>query len=67
MYLHQIMVPVKEKCPDPDTYSAMHPSEIDAAACVTGKPITQGGVRGRREATGLGVFLASVRFAICLM
>jgi len=39
-----------------DTYSAMHPSEIDAAACVTGKPITQGGVRGRREATGLGVF-----------
>jgi glutamate dehydrogenase (NAD(P)+) len=24
--------------------------------CVTGKPVTQGGVRGRREATGLGVF-----------
>lgn len=39
-----------------DTYSAMHPGEIDAAGCVTGKPITQGGVRGRREATGLGVF-----------
>mgnify|MGYP002397711706 FL=1 len=39
-----------------DTYSAMHPGEIDAAACVTGKPVTQGGVRGRREATGLGVF-----------
>ncbi len=39
-----------------DTYSAMHPSEIDAAGCVTGKPVTQGGVRGRREATGLGVF-----------
>ncbi len=39
-----------------DTYGAMHPGEIDAAACVTGKPITQGGVRGRREATGLGVF-----------
>jgi glutamate dehydrogenase (NAD(P)+) len=39
-----------------DTYTAMHPGEIDAAACVTGKPVSQGGVRGRREATGLGVF-----------
>lgn len=39
-----------------DTYSAMHPGEIDAAGCVTGKPVTQGGVRGRREATGLGVY-----------
>src|SRR5665647_628278 len=39
-----------------DTYVAMHPGEIDAAGCVTGKPISQGGVRGRREATGLGVF-----------
>ena len=39
-----------------DTYVAMHPAEVDAAACVTGKPISQGGVRGRTEATGLGVF-----------
>jgi glutamate dehydrogenase (NAD(P)+) len=39
-----------------DTYSAMHPGEIDSAGCVTGKPVSQGGVRGRREATGLGVF-----------
>ncbi|MEO6327681.1 MAG: Glu/Leu/Phe/Val dehydrogenase [Ginsengibacter sp.] len=39
-----------------DTYGAMHPGEIDAAACVTGKPVSQGGVRGRTEATGLGVF-----------
>lgn len=39
-----------------DTYSAMHPGDIDAAGCVTGKPVSQGGVRGRREATGLGVF-----------
>ncbi|MBS1760666.1 MAG: Glu/Leu/Phe/Val dehydrogenase [Bacteroidetes bacterium] len=39
-----------------DTYTAMHPGEINAAGCVTGKPVTQGGVRGRREATGLGVF-----------
>jgi glutamate dehydrogenase (NAD(P)+) len=39
-----------------DTYIAMHPGEVEALGCVTGKPITQGGVRGRREATGLGVF-----------
>lgn len=39
-----------------DTYTAMHPGEIDAAGCVTGKPVSQGGVRGRKEATGLGVF-----------
>jgi glutamate dehydrogenase (NAD(P)+) len=39
-----------------DTYMSMRPGEIDALGCVTGKPVTQGGVRGRREATGLGVF-----------
>ncbi|MDQ3552414.1 MAG: Glu/Leu/Phe/Val dehydrogenase [Bacteroidota bacterium] len=39
-----------------DTYSSLRPGEIDSAGCVTGKPITQGGVRGRREATGLGIF-----------
>lgn len=39
-----------------DTYTSMRPGEVDAAGCVTGKPVTQGGVRGRREATGLGVF-----------
>ncbi|MEP7277972.1 MAG: Glu/Leu/Phe/Val dehydrogenase [Bacteroidota bacterium] len=39
-----------------DTYTSMRPGEIDALGCVTGKPVTQGGVRGRKEATGLGVF-----------
>ena len=39
-----------------DTYASLKPGEIDAAGCVTGKPISQGGVRGRKEATGLGVF-----------
>jgi glutamate dehydrogenase (NAD(P)+) len=39
-----------------DTYAAFHPGQIDALACVTGKPVTQGGVRGRLEATGRGVF-----------
>lgn len=39
-----------------DTYTAFNPGQIDAAGCVTGKPISQGGIRGRREATGRGVF-----------
>jgi glutamate dehydrogenase (NAD(P)+) len=39
-----------------DTYQSLKPGEIDSAGCVTGKPVTQGGVRGRTEATGLGVF-----------
>ncbi|MGH7490931.1 MAG: Glu/Leu/Phe/Val family dehydrogenase [bacterium] len=38
-----------------DTYSAIH-SELDSLASVTGKPLTQGGVRGRTEATGRGVY-----------
>jgi len=41
-----------------DTYSALNPGQLDALACVTGKPVTQGGVRGRREATGRGLFFA---------
>ncbi|MGD1892146.1 MAG: Glu/Leu/Phe/Val dehydrogenase [Cyclobacteriaceae bacterium] len=39
-----------------DTYSAMHTNEINALACVTGKPISLHGIRGRTEATGRGVF-----------
>jgi glutamate dehydrogenase (NAD(P)+) len=38
-----------------DTYDALNPGQIDSLACVTGKPVTQGGIRGRREATGRGV------------
>jgi glutamate dehydrogenase (NAD(P)+) len=38
-----------------DTYSRLHPNDIDHLACVTGKPVEQGGIRGRREATGRGV------------
>lgn len=39
-----------------DTYGAFNPNDINALACVTGKPVSQGGIRGRKEATGLGVF-----------
>lgn len=39
-----------------DTYNAMKPGELNSAGCVTGKPVSQGGVRGRTEATGRGVF-----------
>lgn len=39
-----------------DTYNTFNMSEINSLGCVTGKPVGQGGIRGRREATGLGVF-----------
>ncbi|MFT7121057.1 MAG: glutamate dehydrogenase (NAD(P)+) [Neolewinella sp.] len=39
-----------------DTYRAFHPDDINAAGCVTGKPVSQNGVQGRTEATGRGVF-----------
>lgn len=39
-----------------DTYQALNPASIDGAACVTGKPVSQGGIRGRKEATGRGVY-----------
>lgn len=39
-----------------DTYLTFKGGDIDAAGCVTGKPVSQNGIRGRNEATGRGVF-----------
>ncbi|MEO7176705.1 MAG: Glu/Leu/Phe/Val dehydrogenase [Saprospiraceae bacterium] len=39
-----------------DTYQTLKIGEIDSAACVTGKPVSQSGIRGREEATGRGVY-----------
>lgn len=39
-----------------DTFSQLRPGELNATACVTGKPVSTGGIRGRTEATGRGVF-----------
>lgn len=39
-----------------DTYTALRPDQIDALGCVTGKPLDQGGINGRTEATGRGLY-----------
>lgn len=39
-----------------DTYRTLRENEIDAAGCVTGKPVALYGIQGRTEATGRGVF-----------
>jgi glutamate dehydrogenase (NAD(P)+) len=38
-----------------DTYGALCQDKLYTMACVTGKPVGQGGIRGRTEATGRGV------------
>jgi glutamate dehydrogenase (NAD(P)+) len=42
-----------------DTYQTFEKDNINALACVTGKPVGQGGVRGRTAATGRGLFYAT--------
>lgn len=45
-----------------DTYKQLHPEDINYTACVTGKPVHHGGIRGRVEATGRGVQYALREF-----
>ncbi len=45
-----------------DTYKHLEPEDINYLACVTGKPVHHGGIRGRVEATGRGVVYAMREF-----
>lgn len=45
-----------------DTYKHLNPDDINYLACVTGKPVEHGGIRGRVEATGRGVQYALAEF-----
>lgn len=45
-----------------DQYARMNTTDINAKACVTGKPIHAGGIQGRVEATGRGVQYALREF-----
>ncbi len=42
-----------------DTYSTFKFEELNALGCVTGKPLGQGGINGRTEATGQGVYFGT--------
>lgn len=45
-----------------DTYQQFNSMNVDSLACVTGKSISSSGVRGRTEATGLGVYFSVREF-----
>ncbi|MEJ5217490.1 Glu/Leu/Phe/Val dehydrogenase [Cognatishimia sp. D5M38] len=45
-----------------DQYARMNTTDINARACVTGKPLNAGGIAGRVEATGRGVEYALQEF-----
>lgn len=45
-----------------DQYARMNTTDINARACVTGKPLNAGGIAGRVEATGRGVQYALREF-----
>ena len=56
MYLHRIMEAVREMAWIADTYATFKYDDLNAMGCVTGKPLGQGGIHGRTEATGQGLY-----------
>jgi glutamate dehydrogenase (NAD(P)+) len=45
-----------------DEFRRLNPTDLNAWACVTGKPVNKGGISGRTEATGRGVKYALKAF-----
>ena len=45
-----------------DEFRRLNPTDLNAWACVTGKPVNKGGISGRTEATGRGVKFALKAF-----
>ena len=48
-----------------DTYQMFYgDKDVNSSACITGKPLSQGGIDGRPEATGLGAFYGT-NYLLC--
>ena len=45
-----------------DTYKTLFPEDVNQEACVTGKPVTRGGIPGRTDAVGKGLQFALQEF-----
>jgi len=46
-----------------DTYRILKgDQDINATACVTGKPLAMDGIDGRTEATGMGLYYSAIKF-----
>ncbi len=48
-----------------DTYCQLNPKDSNGLGCVTGKPVSLGGIDGRTEATGRGILYAAQEVVSC--